>query len=113
VGYVALNANVIIDESINREKTKDLELSTLNLNGEFEAAKGTVKIELLETPNIIYKGRLFGRADYYIIPEADFRRDFPNMAYKSEDEYYNWKSTKIVFETAFDSKSDKKLLVIL
>jgi uncharacterized protein YfaS (alpha-2-macroglobulin family) len=111
VGYVALNANVIIAESINREKTKDLELSTLNLNGEFEAAKGTVKIELLETPNIIYKGRLFGRADYYIIPEADFRRDFPNMAYKSEDEYYNWKSTKLVFETAFDSKSDKKLLL--
>ncbi len=111
VGYVALNANVIIAESINREKTKDLELSTLNLNGEFEAAKGTVKIELLETPNMIYKGRLFGRADYYIIPEADFRRDFPNMAYKSEDEYYNWKSTKIVFETAFDSKSDKKLLL--
>jgi uncharacterized protein YfaS (alpha-2-macroglobulin family) len=111
LGYVALNANIVIGELLNREKTKDVELSTLNLNGEFEAAKGTVKIELLERPDRIYKTRFFGRADYYIIPEVDFKRDFPNMAYKSEDEYYNWKSIKTVLESNFDSKADNKVIL--
>ncbi len=111
VGYLALNAELVINEVVNREKTKDLEINTTNLNGQFEPATGTIKIELLETPKKIFNTRFFDRADFYLISENDFKRDFPNMPYKSEDLFYNWKSVKTVLESNFDSKTDKKVLL--
>ena len=109
VGTVALSANIEVSENLNREKADYLEIITQNLNGEFEAAKGTVKVELLETPDRIFNNRLTDVGDYQLISESDFRRDFPHFSYKNEDQSYNWKALKTVLQVNFDTKTNKKL----
>ena len=110
VGYLALKADIIVRDNVNREKEKEFSIVTKNLNGEFEAASGSLKIERIEVPNTVFKERIVSQVDYQIIPEGDFKRDFPNDVYKNEDQPENWKTLKTVFETKFDSKVSDKIV---
>src|SRR5690606_25325181 len=77
VGYVALDAGLTIADNVDKFKTKHCKLYTRNLNGEFEAAKGKVKIEKLKTPAHAYRNRYWERPDYKGMDVADFQKNFP------------------------------------
>ena len=109
VGYIALIADINMGDNIQREAASELDIVTNNLNGEFEAATGTLKIELLETPTVIYNNRKWAEPDYFVLEEAAFKKDFPNLAFKAEDKIHNWKVKQSVLNTSFDTKKSKKL----
>ncbi len=108
VGAIALSANISVPEQINRDSMKTLAISTKNLNGEFEPAKGTIKIEKLITPDINYLTRRWSTPDKPTISEAEFKRDFPLFAYKDEDKKENWAVTRAVFTEDFDTEKSKE-----
>lgn len=109
VGYIGLNANVSVADRLLKEEAKELNIITKNLNGEFEAAKGKIKIEQLKVPAVVYNKRKWGQPDYFVLKEDQFKKDFPQYAYKKEDQQQSWKVVKTALETNFDSEKSKTL----
>jgi uncharacterized protein YfaS (alpha-2-macroglobulin family) len=109
VGYVALKASLTIAENVERTKFKKLKINTYNLNGEFEAAAGSIKIEQLITPEVAYKKRYWSKADYFILKEADFKAKFPQYPYQDEDAVHQWEIKKEMLTNAFDTEKSKEM----
>ena len=107
IGYTALNLSINIPETVNREEKKDYEISTTNPAGEFEAAKGTVIIYKLKTPNDILRKRKWGQPDLFIYNKEQFKADFPDAVYKDEDKRENYAREKEVLNIKFDTEKDK------
>ncbi len=111
VGYIALNADINVPEKINRDSLKEFKLTTKNLNGEFEAAEGTVTIKKLTAPANLYKNRYWDIPDKPTIKEAEFKKDFPSFAYSEEANVSKWAKGKTVLTEGFDTKSKKEIAV--
>ncbi len=109
VGTVALSVNFDVGSQVNSDSLQSTNISTKNLNGEFEAAKGNFKIEKLKTPAQSYVARYWPVPDKPIINKADFVRDFPRFAYKDEDQVANWTVEQTVFNADFDTEQSKEL----
>jgi uncharacterized protein YfaS (alpha-2-macroglobulin family) len=109
IGNVALRVSLDVPELANTDSLNSAMITTTNLNGEFEAAKGTMTIEKLITPAKSYIDRLWNLPDLHILTEAEFTGLFPHLAYKDEDQVSNWKIDKTVFEASFDTEKSKEL----
>jgi uncharacterized protein YfaS (alpha-2-macroglobulin family) len=109
VSHISLEVDIEVAEMHNRDDLTDFVIQTKNLSGTFEAAKGTVKIERLQTPSVIYKNRFWQRAEFSALQEKDFKKVFPNYAYGEEDLTQNWAVAAKVLDKKFDTESDKKL----
>ncbi|WP_052599596.1 alpha-2-macroglobulin [Aureispira sp. CCB-QB1] len=110
VGYIALDISLSIPENVDRENAEAFIINSKNLNAEFEAAKGSIVIEQLQTPKTVYSNRFWAKPDYYTILTAEkFQEKFPHYAYKNEDEQQKWNVAKEVLKTAFDTEKSKEL----
>lgn len=107
IGTIALRAFVLLKDNYSTTDTERVKLVTENLNGEFEAAQGTVNIYQLKDPGLLLRKRLWDAPDQYVIKEQDYRRDFPNDIYKDEDDYETWQKGKKVMNTTFDTEKDR------
>ena len=112
VGYHALTASLQINPIVNKEeKQHKIKINTENLNNEFVATKGTVKIYKLEAPKKPLRKRPWSTPDYQDISEDKFRELFPHDAYTKEEQNETyWNKGKLVFEKEFDTKKSKELL---
>ncbi len=108
VGYVALAVNLALPERINREAPPQIALTTENLNGEFEAARGTVTFYPLKTPERLFRERLWQTPDTFLLSREEFYRDFPHDAYRDENDYHNWTPLAAVYEYHFDTGEVQK-----
>ncbi len=111
VGYVALNVSVPLEDQINKGEFNELEISTKNLNGQFEPAAGTVKIEQLQMPDRVFYDRYWDEPDQYVLSKETYQKEFPHFAYQRENEWITWKPEKTVFESDFDTEKKKTLEV--
>jgi uncharacterized protein YfaS (alpha-2-macroglobulin family) len=103
VGYHALIASVSINENVDKNQEENsLNIDTKNLNGEFIAAKGTVKIYKLQAPNNPLRDRPWPAPEYQDISEEQFRNLFPHDAY-TENDAKNWKQGTLVISENFDT----------
>jgi uncharacterized protein YfaS (alpha-2-macroglobulin family) len=110
VGYHALTANVSVDAILDKtKKDHKLTIDTKNLNGEFAAAKGSVKIYKLKAPKTVLRKRPWKAPDYQILSKNEFKQLFPHDAYANEDDSNQWKKGKLVFEKYFDTEHSKEL----
>ena len=109
VGYIAMNVDVPIPGQVNVEELKKLDLSVTNLNGEKEDAKGTIKLELLQSPDHIFIDRYWGMTDKRLIPETKFRKEFPQFAWANENDPANWNVQKKVLEKSFDTEKSTEV----
>lgn len=110
VGYHALLANVLVKEKLNREeKNPTILIDTKNLNGEFVAAKGNLKIYKLEAPKQVLKPRAWNAPDYQDISESEYKNLFPHDAYLNEENKNNWKKGNLVLEEKFDTSQAKEV----
>lgn len=112
VGYHALTASLQINPTVNKEEKQHvIKINTENLNNEFVAANGTVKIYKLQAPKNPLRKRPWNAPDYQDIPEDEFRKLFPHDAYtKEEQNETSWKKGKLFFEKEFDTKKSKELI---
>ncbi|MFH4963925.1 carboxypeptidase-like regulatory domain-containing protein [Gaetbulibacter sp. M235] len=110
VGYHALVANMSISDKLDKtKKDNSIKIDTKNLNGEFVAAKGTMKIYKLESPKAVLRKRPWAAPDYQEFSEEAFKNLFPHDAYTNEYNPNNWEKGTLVFDKNFDTETSKEL----
>ncbi|ARV16662.1 alpha-2-macroglobulin family protein [Polaribacter sp. SA4-12] len=111
VGYHSLLATISLDDKIDKNQNEtSLKVDTKNLNGQFIAAKGTIKIYKLKAPKNPLRKRPWSAPDYQDISENTFRTLFPNDPFTNdENDEKNWKKGEMVFSKNFDTKTSKEI----
>ncbi len=108
-GYVALVAYINLPEIIKSDSVVKHSVSTTNLNGQFESAKVSVDVYRLKSPSRIFRKRLWQKPDEYLLTKQDFYESFAHDVYDEEDQFFNWKKDKKVFQSSFTT-SDSSFL---
>lgn len=113
IGYHSLLATISTDAKIDKnQKETSVKIETKNLNGEFVAAKGSVKIYKLQAPKNPLRKRPWSAPDYQDISENTFRSLFPHDPYtNNESDEKNWKKGLLVFNKNFDTSTSKEVLL--
>ncbi|MEP6932143.1 MAG: alpha-2-macroglobulin family protein, partial [Flavobacterium sp.] len=109
VGYHDLILNAVIPNKITTKDKNEISLVSTNLNGEFLAAKGEIKIYYVHPFFNKFKTRVWGRPEVETIPDQDFEKLFPyeiNDKDKPENTGEN-----LVFSKKIDTEKDKKILL--
>ncbi|MBK7410106.1 MAG: alpha-2-macroglobulin [Saprospirales bacterium] len=109
LGYLALKAAITLPDEMSVEDLQTIPIQTQNLQGQFEPAKGTLRLDLLQTPDQLFANRYWNASDMHMIPEAEFRKDFPQYAYDQEDKIQNWKVKRMVLENPFNTAENTSM----
>ena len=111
VGYHMLTIATTINEQIdNSEKNHKIGLKSTNLNGEFVATKGVLKIYKLQAPQNVLRTRPWNAPDYQEISKEKYAALFPHEPYTNEDNNIsNWKKGNQVFESEFNTEVNKEI----
>jgi uncharacterized protein YfaS (alpha-2-macroglobulin family) len=105
VGYKALQVSVYIT-NINKDQltpAKEFSISTTNLAGQFEAAKGTIKIFELKSPAKAFRARQWEQPDRKLYTREQYYQHFPVDLYEDEANKFKWERAKEVFDLRFDT----------
>jgi uncharacterized protein YfaS (alpha-2-macroglobulin family) len=110
IGYHALTAQIIIDDSIDKNnKENSLSIVAKNLNNEIVPAKGIIRIYKLIAPKNVLRKRPWSSPDYQLLSKEEFKSKFPHEAFSKEDDALNWKKGELVFETEFETSNAAKI----
>jgi len=108
VGYHTILAEIAIANQIDKSNKKQtLSIDTKNLNGEFEPAKGELKIYKLNAPNSVLRPRPWQAPDYKNWSKEDFKALFPHEAYTNENDVQNWEKGTLVLNENFNTEKEK------
>ncbi|HHM21457.1 MAG TPA: hypothetical protein ENJ20_05480, partial [Bacteroidetes bacterium] len=111
VGFISMEIDVPVEKQMNLDSLNKLTLITKNLNGEFEPAKGSIKLERLKTPNHIYIDRYWQPADRRVMAEADFRKNFPHFPWTNENHPEAWPVQRSILKENFNTDISKEILL--
>lgn len=107
VSNKALLINITMPELVNKNAADSFYLSTTNLNGEIEFAKGNIKVWQLKNPNKIFRNKLWAKPDKYLMSKEEYQKDFPLDEYNEENNKYNWEKSIKVFDVNFNTQNQK------
>ncbi len=108
VGYASAKLDIATPERVNRKKFKPFQLVTQNLNGQFEALKGRITIDLLSSPKRPYVTRYWQNPDTFILTKTEFNRDFPLYSYRDEDKVEHWLKKRQAYKGTFNTAKNKE-----
>jgi uncharacterized protein YfaS (alpha-2-macroglobulin family) len=97
VGNNDIEIESYLPEIIFAKDSINVPVNIRNLNGQQQ--KGEIKVEVfaLKNPGQVFKNRLWSAPDQSMIGEQEFKSDFPEYAYKNEDDIRSWpKLNKVV-----------------
>ncbi|MGQ7945355.1 alpha-2-macroglobulin family protein [Flavobacterium sp. WC2509] len=109
VGYHDLVLNASIPNSIETKNKNEITLNSTNLNGEFKAVKGEIKLYFVNPFPNKFKYRVFQQPEINTISDSDFEKLFPyEMNFSKASE----KPTEtLVFSKNVDTEKDKKIVL--
>ncbi|WP_411031110.1 alpha-2-macroglobulin family protein [Spongiimicrobium sp. 3-5] len=109
VGYHSLEARLSVAPMLDKYKSDhDIDIVTQNLNGQFVANTGTLKIYKLIAPKQVLRPRLWEAPDYQSFTKEKYKELYPYEAYSDEHNYIHWKKGPVLWETAFNTGKSKK-----
>jgi hypothetical protein len=117
VGFISMRADVTAngsplgDGGISLDSLRKFDLITNNLSGQFEPAKGALKLELLKAPSQSYQNRYWEKPDRHTMTEAEFKKAFPQFAFGNEDEQQNWPVERSIFSENWDTEKSKEVIL--
>lgn len=111
VGYAALKLNVDIQGTVNKNEDHKFAISTTNMDGEFDPAKGKIEIYRLKSPDRTFRSRMWSRPDKFLMTREEFYKDFPLDVYDDENNMYKWEKGEKVLDTDFDTQKNKELVL--
>ncbi len=111
VGYKALLVNTDLPDDVNLGTGVKFSITTTNLNGEKEAASGTITISKLRKPDQVLYSRKWAKPDKFTMTKAEFGKDFPGEVYNDEDDISTWTSEVPVFSSNFNTPADSLIIV--
>jgi len=100
-GYIALVADINIPEIVKSDSIVRYQVSTANLNGQFEPAQVSIEIYKLKSPDRIFRKRLWSKPDKFLMTKEEFYKNFTNDIYDEENEFFNWEKERKEFTTSF------------
>lgn len=109
IGYIGLSVDLNFMERMDQSKPQFLGIRTENLDGQFQAASGKIKIYRLQAPAQPYQNRLWDAPDRPSIAEKDFRAAFPTLPFAKEDQPENWPKQDLVVENNFNTGQNDSL----
>ncbi len=110
VGYHSMTANIYIADPLDKNlEGSKLTVSTNNLNGQFVAAKGSLKMYKLTPPENVLRNRPWAAPDYEGFTKQEFQKLYPHEAHTNEDDPTQWKKGKLVWESNFDTQKSTEI----
>ena len=110
VGYSLMRLEFAIPEKVDQDlPDHNYAISSLNLNGQYEPAAGTIKIYSLKQPEVIFRRKLWQDPDVKSIDREDYYKSFPGDQYDSELDYYQWEKADLMWEDTFDTEKSKSV----
>jgi hypothetical protein len=101
-------------ENINKDQvtpTKEFDITTTNLAGEFEPAKGKITIHRLKSPLKAFRNRLWEQPDRALYTQDQYYRDFPYDLYADELNKFKWEQQTQVLSQSFDTGVKKTFTI--
>jgi uncharacterized protein YfaS (alpha-2-macroglobulin family) len=86
---------------------REFSIQTENISGEFEAAKGSIKIYLLQSPARALRNRLWPEPDRYLYAPQEFAKLFPLDLYADENNKFKWPRAKETFSLNFNTAESR------
>ncbi|MET0946228.1 MAG: alpha-2-macroglobulin family protein [Flavobacterium sp.] len=106
VGYHDLIINASIPNRIETKNKNEITLTSSNLNGEFLAAKGEVKLYFVSPFRNKFKEQIWPKPEIETISASDFERLFP---YEIREIKSKKASETLLFSKKIDTEKDKKI----
>lgn len=106
VSYQALLLNIGVIDKLETDSLKNLYISSNTMNGVFEKTKVNVLIYQLNTPDKIFRKRLWDMPDQFIMRKDEFESYFPYDVYKNEDNMSSWQLGVKVFDQTDSTKEN-------
>jgi TonB-dependent SusC/RagA subfamily outer membrane receptor len=106
VGYHDLIINASIPNSIETKKKNEITLTSTNLNGEFLAAKGEIKLYFVSPFSNKFKENVWQKPEIESISASDFERLFPYEIIETKTDKAN---EILLFSKKVDTEKDKKI----
>ncbi|MFA5195191.1 MAG: alpha-2-macroglobulin family protein, partial [Bacteroidales bacterium] len=110
-GYKALLVNVDLPDEIEKTSKDPYVISTTNLSGTYEYAKGNIIIYKLKQPDKIFRNRLWKEPDIRQISKNDYYQWFPYDMYENETNTSKWAKETKVLEYSYDTEQDSLLKI--
>lgn len=95
IGHNAVVLTFNFPDLIDKNKIPHLSIEAANLNGSLMTFDASISLYKLTPPIRLLNKRQWSHPDYFIIPETEFKKDFPHAIYKDEDDRNTWKREKI------------------
>lgn len=96
-GYTSLLLTIEAPQKTRPEALSAIQIHTRNLNHHFLPATTTVTISRLKTPNRVLRSRLWEMPDQFVLDSLTFKKQFPDDAYKNEDDPMTWPAAQELF----------------
>jgi hypothetical protein len=110
VGFAALRAATVLPPVLDQARLPDtLRVVTENLNGTFEAARGSVRFALLRDPGRALRDRYWAAPDTQYLSRPDYVRRFPHDPYGDEADVNTWPVARVVADLAFDTGASRTI----
>jgi len=110
-GYKALLVSVDMPGEIEKSSKDPYVISTTNLSGTYEYAKGSIIVHKLKQPEKLFRSRLWKEPDLKQISKNDYYQWFPYDLYENENNTSKWAKEMKVLEYSFDTKEDSLLKI--
>lgn len=113
VAYKSLQISAAIQDVNKDDKTlkNAFAISTTNLAGQFQPAKGEVKIFLLKPPAHAFRARLWDQPDRHVFSREEYAGFFPHDLYEDEGNKFKWGKEKEVYTLNFDTDKSKAFTI--
>lgn len=109
IGYHSLKLSTTIPKRLETKDKNDIILNSTNLNGEFLATKGELKLYYTSPFSNKFKARVWQKPEIETISEQDFTRLFP---YEQNEKPVSDKELgTLVYSKKIDTEKDKKLVL--
>ncbi|MHC0447212.1 alpha-2-macroglobulin family protein [Flavobacterium sp. 3-218] len=107
VGYHDLILNATVPNSINTKNKNKITLTSTNLNGEFVATKGEIKLYFMNAFKNKFKNPIFEKPEIETISASEFERLFPYE--QRQNEFAEKTDDVLVFSKKIDTEKEKTL----
>jgi hypothetical protein len=106
VGYTSLLIGIGIPDKLNIGTDSVFQITSTNLNGRKTPVELKITLQRLKQPENLYRKRAWSVPDLHLIPEKEFRSQFPNDVYSDEDNPAKWTIRELLLEKIFNTASD-------
>lgn len=108
VGYHSLMLSATVPHRIETKDKNEIKLNSTNLNLEFQATKGEVKLYFVSPFSKKFKDRTFPIPEITTISDAEFEKLFP---YEANEKPITKPTEIVVFSKKIDTEKDKNLVL--